>query len=249
MNQHSPITILLFSRPCNDSTAKQRLRNDLPRNYVNELHRAFVLDSLELLRKTRNHFPKIHINVAWSKSQANEAVPLPLRLESFCQEGEKFGERFQNALTECIRRDRHSSGVIIIGSDTPILTEDILSSAVHKLQEDLPVIGAAPKNGFYLLGLPRSDIERCDFIECFNVPHTEYDSVQKTLNRADIVSLPELYDIDEYTDYMRLRSDLKRSLVKVGRHTAAALARSDLKAFGTTTCEAQDTSSAASPEK
>lgn len=67
------------------------------------------------------------------------------------QKGKDLGERMSNAFEEVFQNKAQSA--IIIGSDCPQITKDILLNAFNALIEKDCVIGPAEDGGYYLLGL------------------------------------------------------------------------------------------------
>jgi rSAM/selenodomain-associated transferase 1 len=120
------------------------------------------------------------------------------------QKGDNLGERMNNAF--CLALDSYSRA-LIIGCDSPSLTEQDLEEALTVLnQEDCCVLVPAEDGGYVLIGL--------------NQPHTElFDNmpwgteVVLELTRARIKqfnlhyhSLKQQWDIDTPADLMRYRA-------------------------------------------
>lgn len=116
------------------------------------------------------------------------------------QQGSDLGERMLNAFIETLQA---SSPAIIIGSDCPLLTPDILQEAFNQLQQHPFVLGPALDGGYYLLGMH----EPCP--ELFQAMEWSTDSVARTTleriakrNQACFV-LPLLPDVDVAADWER----------------------------------------------
>jgi len=67
------------------------------------------------------------------------------------QQGEGLGERMKNTI-ECGFKSKKER-VVIIGSDIPAITPEIIISAFDNLIKNEMVIGPAEDGGFYLIGL------------------------------------------------------------------------------------------------
>lgn len=71
--------------------------------------------------------------------------------QQFVQKGNDLGERMLHAFEQAF--DLDYKNVIIIGSDCPELTNELLEKAFQKLNEKDIVIGPALDGGYYLLGM------------------------------------------------------------------------------------------------
>ncbi|MBU0728285.1 MAG: TIGR04282 family arsenosugar biosynthesis glycosyltransferase [Proteobacteria bacterium] len=71
----------------------------------------------------------------------------------FPQRGGDIGERMNHAFHEAF--DSGAEQVVIIGTDCPSLTDEIVSNAFDKLESHDLVLGPALDGGYYLIGLNR----------------------------------------------------------------------------------------------
>lgn len=69
------------------------------------------------------------------------------------QNGKDLGERMSSAFQDAFEAGFEK--VLIIGTDCPLITEEILNEAVSKLSSSDLVIGPARDGGYYLLGMSR----------------------------------------------------------------------------------------------
>jgi uncharacterized protein len=115
--------------------------------------------------------------------------------------GENLGERMENAFAEAFAAgfDR----VVIVGSDLPGLSADLLREALRMLEQG-PVIGPARDGGYWLLGLrePTPSLFR-------DVAWSTPGVLAATLERFARLGgrpafLPELVDVDEAADLPEL---------------------------------------------
>ncbi len=119
------------------------------------------------------------------------------------QHGNNLGERMFNAF-DCVFKNSYSEA-IIIGTDCPELTQDIILNAFEKLNKYDVVIGPAADGGYYLLGI--KTINR----ELFTEVEWSTDKVLQTTiklcadNYLSYFLLEELHDIDEEKDLAYLR--------------------------------------------
>ncbi|MGA2368511.1 MAG: TIGR04282 family arsenosugar biosynthesis glycosyltransferase [Dehalococcoidia bacterium] len=115
------------------------------------------------------------------------------------QAGKDLGERLINAFTEVF-----SEGVgkaVIIASDVPDISADIINQALEVLDCCDIVLGPSHDGGYYLLGM--SKLHR----ELFQgIPWSSPEVMERTLARADETGLtacllPTLIDIDNFEDF------------------------------------------------
>lgn len=114
------------------------------------------------------------------------------------QEGHNLGERMQNAFQEVF--DEGYKKVVIIGTDCPSLTEEIIEEAFNKLEQLDVVIGPAKDGGYYLLGMISIQPELFK-----RITWSTEEVLQQTLNACNHSTLttyllPELSDLDDEND-------------------------------------------------
>ena len=115
------------------------------------------------------------------------------------QQGVDLGERMKNAFAILFQKgyDR----IVIIGSDCPTLTSEIIMNAFVYLQTHNIILGPAEDGGYYLLGMKRL---YPDFFE--NLQWSTNTVLIDTLKRCDKLELtyqllPILNDVDEAKDW------------------------------------------------
>ncbi len=99
----------------------------------------------------------------------------------------------------------HEHGIILVGSDLPDITRQILAEALHAVRLHDMVIGPACDGGYYLIGVNGAigaDIVSCLFTD---IPWGSQTVFAETLARAGrhrltCHILPELHDIDRPED-------------------------------------------------
>ena len=138
--------------------------------------------------------------IAYAPADAGEDIRTWLGpgMQLMPQSGETLGERMRNAFSEGFGRGY--TKIIIIGSDCPAVTSDLINEALHRLDRHDAVIGPATDGGYYLIGLRRSVPELFAGIDW----STEQ-VLDQTIERCNTVHLthvllPELRDIDRMED-------------------------------------------------
>lgn len=120
------------------------------------------------------------------------------------QKGIDLGERMCHAFNDVFQQRYFS--VIIIGTDCPMLTAEIIDDAFEHLKNKDIVIGAAADGGYYLIGMKTLHTELFKNIKwsTANV-FNETVSIIKTLNLNYFV-LPCLHDVDEEKDLQYMKT-------------------------------------------
>ena len=118
------------------------------------------------------------------------------------QAGNDLGQRMANALIHGLSRGKNC---ILIGSDCPGITADLLGEALHELATQDMVLGPAHDGGYYLVGLAHS-VKPDICAELFQeIPWGTAKVCSKTMERAsqlgiNLQLLKTLHDIDEPED-------------------------------------------------
>lgn len=114
------------------------------------------------------------------------------------QTGDDLGKRMHNAFATIFQNGIQKA--IIIGTDIPDLSSDILRQAFSKLETDDIVIGPSSDGGYYLVGMKRLYSELFTDIP-WSTEHV-FEKTLKKINEKDcsVAFLPELMDIDTQED-------------------------------------------------
>lgn len=116
--------------------------------------------------------------------------------EWIAQSAGDLGERIAHAFS--IVFSKGYSKVLIIGSDCPDLTTEIIDKALASLDENSACLGPAEDGGYYLLGLTKPMPELFT-----NMPWSTDEVAAITISRLDeqdLTLLPTLRDIDTVAD-------------------------------------------------
>ncbi len=116
----------------------------------------------------------------------------------FLQNGEDLGEKMQNAFQNGF--DQGYENIIIIGSDLPNISKEIIETGFEKLKDNDLVFGPADDGGYYLLGM--SQMTHSVFE---NKPWSQSSLLKLTLQELNgqersYSLLETLNDIDTYED-------------------------------------------------
>ncbi|MFW6053120.1 MAG: TIGR04282 family arsenosugar biosynthesis glycosyltransferase [Desulfosalsimonas sp.] len=197
--------IIIFVKAPVPGAVKTRLAEDLGVYPSVRLYRAFVADLFAAINRMNINLrifyhPGKHLRLM--REWLGENAPL------FVQQGEDLGQRMHHAL--CCTAAEGFRSVVLIGSDIPELSEQIINSAFLALADHPAVIGPAMDGGYYLIGFKSGFI----FREAFTgIDWGSSAVLEETLQRfrekeRDVFTLSTLRDIDTLEDLQAFAADL-----------------------------------------
>jgi rSAM/selenodomain-associated transferase 1 len=118
--------------------------------------------------------------------------------EKFVQRGANLGERMKNAFQDGF--DKGYKNIVLIGSDLPNLSKEIIDRGFDGLQESEIVFGPAEDGGYYLVGMAKMNASIFE-----NKPWSESKLLEITLHELNqefkkVTLIETLNDIDTYED-------------------------------------------------
>jgi len=203
--------ILYFVKYPQTGEVKQRLAADIDEDIVVELYRNFVLDTISTLKKL-----DVQLCICFSPLNAQKKfrVWLGSSYRYVPQKGNDLGERMKNsfshAFAEGFRR------VILIGSDSPDLPGDFLSTAIVELQTHDLVLGPSSDGGYYLIGFRNTTFLPSVFDGIHWSSSTVLqETMEKIHNKKHRLSLlPVWSDVDTIIDLQHLLKRNKNTVFK-----------------------------------
>ena len=125
------------------------------------------------------------------------------------QSGDDLGERMFNAFSTVLKSNEKA---VIMGSDCPTLTTEILEKAFESLENHDFVVGPSTDGGYYLLGFGQQNLSDLVFK---NMDWSTDKVLPTTLKRIEEVGksvflLTELTDVDEEKDWLAYQNNLSR---------------------------------------
>lgn len=190
----NPNALIIFIRNPIRGTVKTRLAQTLGNDKAFDIYK-------ELLEITRQQSIKVnaqcylyysdHIELdAWSETTFIKKV----------QSGIDLGARMANAFNEVLQT--HSKA-IIIGSDCPYITSQIIDHSFHLLSNNDVILGPAIDGGYYLLGMKSTSPSIFE-----SMPWSESNLYEKTIEKLNQLnfthsSLIQLEDIDTEEEWNR----------------------------------------------
>ena len=153
VSSKSVVVAVLTRAP--SSGGKTRLFKTLGREPDPRLARALLLDTLDAIELSG--FQRV---VCFTPPEAEEELRslVPCEVPLICQQDGDLGDRMQAVFNDLLSQDIH--GVILLGSDLPLLSPGVLQEAEKLLYKDPDVVllGPATDGGYYLLGATRTPI-------------------------------------------------------------------------------------------
>jgi rSAM/selenodomain-associated transferase 1 len=198
--------ILFFVKSPEQTTVKSRLAEAVGVKMAQELYRNFVLDMLDTLSdvtmegrhdlKVCFHPPKAGPDIRAWLGDACDYEP---------QQGNDLGERMQNAF-----QSSFASGyrrVLLLGSDAPDLTSEIITEGLSRLTTHAAVIGPAGDGGYYLLGFQSQTFLPAIFSGMPWSTGEVYARTREVFRRThtNVFVLPTWRDIDTLSDLQHLQ--------------------------------------------
>lgn len=198
---------------------KTRLCPPLDKNEAAFLYRAFCEDVLAAAEKTAKD-----VRVIYDPSPDYPTPEWTGSNHRFSrQNGDGLGERLKNSFGELFSAGH--SRVVIIGSDLPTLTPDLIIRAFNLLNEKEAVFGPATDGGYYLVGLSKLTPKVFD-----GIPWSTDQVMNVTRRRLEQLNIPAGYlpaesDIDTHEDLLHLTEKLKNAPVTLAPATSIAISQ------------------------
>lgn len=190
--------IVLFAKAPRAGRVKTRLAATHGDDFAVALARASLLDTWSTIP---SHGEPL---LAWDG--ALDDVPLELDARVVPQGDGDLGARLERVLRDALSSPTTVEWVIALGSDSPGLPRQLLTSAIAALATHDAAIGPAEDGGFYLLAL-----RLVPFDAFAGVPWSTDRTCAATIaalraNGLRVQELPSWFDVDVAADVERLRS-------------------------------------------
>ncbi len=143
-------TLIIFTRFPQAGTTKTRLIPALGAEGAATLQRQMTEHTLQQAKACRNRSGltlEIHFQGGDHAAMAQWLGPHSFKPQASGSIGERMSQAFTSTFANAM------ASVVLIGTDCPELTEDILHQAFLALRENDIVLGPALDGGYYLIGL------------------------------------------------------------------------------------------------
>ena len=227
MNSSDKSCIFFFVKYPEQEQVKTRLSAELGASATVELYRSFVLDVLSMLEKSGIRF---YICFSPENSQEKFMKWLGNEYSYMPQQGDDLGQRMKNALCQSFAQGfRHS---VLIGSDIPDLSAELMDEACLSLKTHNAVIGPSLDGGYYLIGFSKNTLLPGIFREMEWSTDTVFANTFGRLKDAKLKvhQLPERRDIDILADLKSLYLGSRNNAFSRSRTMSCILKNPQLRA-------------------
>ncbi len=189
--------VIMLVRSPQIGAVKTRLSAVLDERVVLEMYRCFVGDLVHTL--SRGDFA-VHICFHPPDAEGEIREWLGQQYMYNPQKGRDLGERIEAAFLEAFAAGFRK--VLLIGSDSPDITNGLLDEALGSLDRHHAVIGPAMDGGYYLIGFNAGHLLHALFAGMEWGTAGVYESTMKVLTEhgKDVHVLRVWRDIDTYED-------------------------------------------------
>ncbi len=198
--------LIVFTRYPRPGEAKTRLAGVLGTDGAAELHRRLAEHAVEQARGlAAQRGARLEVHCAGGEPHAMRRW-LGRDLDVRPQTGHDLGARLRQAFTAAF--EGGATEVIIMGTDCPDLTAQVLAGAFVALERNDLVLGPAMDGGYYLIGLTRAAPQLFDGIDWGT--GTVLATTQQTARELGLTvgMLDRLEDVDRPEDLVRAQAFL-----------------------------------------
>lgn len=194
--------IIIFIKNPEPGNVKTRLAKDISSYKAAMLYRCFVEDIISSLCNIDADILIFHN----TDDQDTFVEWLGAKYSFFYQKGEDLGEKMKNAFLKTF--EIGYTETIIIGSDTPEISMEIIAEGFNMFTGFDAVIGPARDGGYYLLGFKKSSFLNDVFENIHWSSSTVFKETISILEtkKIPVFTLVELNDIDNIDDIEYLLS-------------------------------------------
>jgi rSAM/selenodomain-associated transferase 1 len=196
-------SVILFVKLPEKGRVKSRLALHIGEDMAVHLYENMVLDVIDLLKRGRFPF-RICFTPPGERDQmtgwlGHEHLLVP-------QAGDDLGDRMEEAFDSVFAGGVQEA--LLIGSDIPGLTTDVINEAFTALLSNDAVIGPAVDGGYYLIGFRKRSFKPGIFHDIVWSTGTVFRETMAKLHEAslNVHVLPELTDVDTVEDLRTLMS-------------------------------------------
>ncbi len=222
MDRSQAILLLKFPEK---GQVKARLAHQLGDEFAVSLYRNFVLDMLSTLEASG-----LRHSISFFPPDSTDSLrewlgPSQCR---FPQRGSTHPERLMNTFLDAFSRGEER--VVVLASDVPDITRELIVEAVASLEDSDAVIGPSPDGGYYLIGFNCNTFRGKAFQGIAWSTEKAFSDTMSKLEGLSVRTLPGWPDVDTPSDLRELIESKRNPLFRSSR-TMAFLRESDLAGF------------------
>ncbi len=189
-------TVITFCKYPTETKVKTRIAETLGNKFAASIYKIFAEHTFRELLKTETVVPYLFFTEKNDKEKIEKWSGNKFILE--LQEGNDLGNRMYNAFKKVINKG--SKKTIVIGTDIPDMSSNIIRNAMYALDNSDVVIGPSNDGGYYLLGMKKLYKNLFSGIEWSS--ESVLSLTLKKINTLNLsyTMLPELIDVDTEDD-------------------------------------------------
>ncbi|HEX9655184.1 MAG TPA: TIGR04282 family arsenosugar biosynthesis glycosyltransferase [bacterium] len=210
--------IVIFAKYPAPHRVKTRLGAQIGYEPAADLYRLFIEQTLAVAR--RSGVERIFLACDPKERQDDFRKMFAGEWTGFLQQGDDLGMRMDNAFQLAFSQGMQK--VVIIGSDSPTLPTQHLTSAFEVLENHDIALGPAEDGGYYLIGLQTSHPQLFKDIEWSSASVLPATRERAKRLRLSCALLPTWYDVDEIGTLKRAANDDATGMIEkyLQNHTA-----------------------------
>jgi uncharacterized protein len=190
--------LLIFVKNVVKGHVKTRLAKDIGEERALEIYRLLLQQTLNVAAGAEASKEVWYSSYIENKDEVNEKVH-----KKKLQQGDNLGDRMKFAFNNAFSNGFDK--VVIIGSDCPELTSELLNEAFRLLDQNDVVIGPSEDGGYYLLGKSKYEPGLFDGVQ-WSTQNVFRQTIEKAVKKSLTVTLLQpLNDIDTLEDLRKSR--------------------------------------------
>jgi rSAM/selenodomain-associated transferase 1 len=200
--------LFVFIRLPRNGKVKTRLAQSLGEQSATEFYQICVKSIFREIRQLPENVEKY----IFFSDQPDESEKRFLESNGFhhsVQEGEGLGQRLENAFNKVFGEGAQKA--VVVASDVPDLSEQIINEAIEALDENDIVIGPCFDGGYYLLGMKEMHHKLFSNISWSTDQVCTQTLASAKKDKLSLHQLQTLIDIDTGTD-LRIWSETDKAL-------------------------------------
>jgi len=199
----------IFAKYWEPGRVKTRLAATLGNELASQIYQHFLTTLLERFRQCGDR--RTLVFTPETERAAFERLAGPQDWHLVSQQGHDLGERMSRFFEDRLKDG--AEAVVLIGSDSPTLPQEIMAMAFEKLRKHDLVIGPSADGGYYLIGMrkPHTGVFRNVDWSSAQVWSQTLQHVEDLGEGVSLAVLPEWYDVDTLDDLERLFREMQQA--------------------------------------